>query len=68
MSKMDGATTYNFEDIAHLCVKCFQNIYKEENQVSISKGLKVSSFFLSFINEDDNKILLKRLQRMNFSC
>jgi hypothetical protein len=55
----DGCSTTCFQDISKLLVDYFEGIYKEDSGASISKVVRMTSSFPSFVEEEDNVRLLE---------
>lgn len=51
----------NFEDLVRVTIDHFVNIYKEEERVSIVVVVKMTSFFPSFVNQDENVSLMEKV-------
>ena len=41
----------------------FEGIYKEDSRASISKVVRMTSFFPSFVEEEDNERLLEKVSK-----
>jgi hypothetical protein len=62
-TNLNGSMARPFKDIAHLGVCHFQNIYKEEKQLTIVEVVRMTSLFPSFVNEEENHMLLKEITK-----
>lgn len=59
MPKSYGFMAYNFDDIAHLGVDYFSNIYEEGWKVTLVRVVNITTFFPNFVSENDNENLLE---------
>lgn len=50
-----------FEDLVRVTIDHFVNIYKEEERVSIVVVVKMTSFFPSLVNQDENVSLMEKV-------
>ena len=50
-----------FEDLVRVTIDHFVNISKEEERVSIVVVVKMTSFFPSFVNQDENVSLMEKV-------
>ena len=50
-----------FEDLVRVTIDHFVNISKEEERVSIVVVVKMTSFFPSLVNQDENVSLMEKV-------
>lgn len=50
-----------FEDLVRVTIDHFVNIYKQEERVSIVVVVKMTSFFPSLVNQDENVSLMEKV-------
>ena len=55
MKKEDGISIRRFQEIAKLTVVHFQKIYQEIYRENIEHIIKLNTYFLGFINEEQNE-------------
>eukprot|EP01018_Ginkgo_biloba_P034237 Gb_24170 [translate_table: standard] len=63
LTRSDGFVASSFEDLAMAGVEHFRGIYKEERRSKIAKVLKLTSFFPSFVSEEDNRRMMEEFSK-----
>eukprot|EP01018_Ginkgo_biloba_P002192 Gb_33330 [translate_table: standard] len=58
---LNGTVATGFDELSQLGVDHFKVLYKEENKTTIAEVVKMSSFFPSFVGEEDNVSLTKEI-------
>jgi hypothetical protein len=56
-----GNLETTFEGMSKLGKNYFQNLFKEETQVSIEEVVQVAQFFPRFVEEEDNRLLMEEV-------
>jgi hypothetical protein len=59
LNDIDGRTISSFEGLAHLGKRHFHNLFKEYERVNIANIVRMSLYFPSFVNEEDNTTLME---------
>eukprot|EP01018_Ginkgo_biloba_P027293 Gb_33895 [translate_table: standard] len=59
----EGAVVSGFEDLSKVGTEHFKSTYKEDNRASIAEVIQRTSFFPSFIGEEDHESLLKEISK-----
>jgi hypothetical protein len=63
MRDKDGVEATSFEDLARIGKDHFERIYKDDNKVNIVDIIHMTYFFLSFVLEEDNGILMEEVSK-----
>eukprot|EP01018_Ginkgo_biloba_P028285 Gb_00400 [translate_table: standard] len=63
MQKEEGETVRSFPDLAPMGVNHFKSIYKELERANIAEILKLTSFFPSFLSEEDNELMMEEVSK-----
>ena len=59
LKKENNETANTFEDLVETGKKYFENIFKEDQQATIAKVIRISQCFLGSINKEDNLELME---------
>jgi len=63
MQKEDGSIATSFKEIADMGVAHFKGLYKEPKRVNIAEILKITSYFPSFVGEEENDIMIEEVTK-----
>lgn len=55
---MDGRRAQNFEELASLSKYFFHNLFRDLEESTIAEVLQIAQFFLRFVEEEDNQMLM----------
>ena len=61
LKDQDGTHKHTFEGMPRIGKKYFQELYKAENKATIEEVIRMTQYFPSFANEEDNIMLMEEV-------
>jgi hypothetical protein len=59
LTNREGRKVDNFQDLAKLEVQHFEEVFKQPKKANIEEILKVASYFLLLVGEEENEMMYK---------